>query len=136
MDGTVRRRLLDTHRENIEAVIDSAQTVARALPEEAVSESAAVSRPLGALLDKRDLHPELLAMPHTGAAALDESVAGTPVPAPPYLVVTGVGPVCRATLSDGRRLVVAFRLFDIDRRPVRYRFADPDAETCLDVRIR
>lgn len=136
MDGAVRRRLLDTHGETIEAVIDSGQTVARALPHEDVSESAAVSRPLNALIGKRKLRGELLAMLHTGAAAIDESVAGTPVPAPPYLVVTSVGPVCRATLSDGRRLVVTVRLFDVDRRPVRYRFADPDAETCLDVRIR
>ncbi len=136
MHGTVRRCLLDTHGETIEAVIDTGRTVARALPEEDVSESTAVSRPLNALLAKRELPEELLAMLHTGAAAIDESVAGTPVPAPPYLVVTSVGPVCRATLSDGRRLVVSFRLFDIDRRPVWYRFADPDVETCLDVRIR
>jgi hypothetical protein len=41
---------------------------------------------------------------------------GDPVPAPPYVVVTGEGLVCRATV-DGGRLVVAFRAFELERDP-------------------
>lgn len=46
------------------------------------------------------------------------------------------GPLCRGTLADGRRLVLTFVLFVVDRRPSRYRFLDPRPEECLDVGLR
>lgn len=46
-------------------------------------------------------------------AAAGRTLRATPVAAPPYVVCTSVGPVFRATLSDGR-LVVTLRVFEVE----------------------
>ena len=72
----------------------------------------------------------------TAADAVGETVEGSPVPAPPYLSVTSRGPVCRGTLSDGRRLVIELAVFEIERQPRRYVFSDPAPATCLSVEFQ
>lgn len=116
--------------------VDAARTVAAAWPDETVRDPSAIAAPLERELRERGLVEDLLATLDTGAAAIDESIRGAPVPAPPYLSVTSRGPVCRATLSGGDRLVVEPVLFAVDRRPARYRFADPAVEECLRVHLR
>jgi hypothetical protein len=135
-ETATREAIGDSHQETLAAAVDAGRTVARAWPDETVSDADAVADPLERVLWERELPADLLAMLGTGAAAVDASIRGSPVPAPPYLAVTSRGPVCRATLSDGRRLVVESVLFDVERRPPRYRFADPDPEECLRVRLR
>lgn len=135
MEGLVRQRVLAEHEETVGSVITAARTVARTLPDP-VTDAETVAVPLAALLRERELLGEVLAMLDTGADALETVVAGDPVPAPPYLSVRSVGPVCRATLAGGRRLVIDLRVFAIERRPVRYRFAAPDPAACLRVRLR
>ena len=135
-ETAAREAIGDSHRETLAAAVDAGRTVARAWPDETVSDADAVAGPLERVLRERELPADLLAMLDTGAAAVDASTRGAPVPAPPYLAVTSRGPVCRATLSDGRRLVVEPVLFEVERRPPRYRFADPDPEECLRVRLR
>lgn len=49
-------------------------------------------------------------------------LSATPVAGPPYVVVSGRGPVVRATLSDGR-LVVCLAVFAVERGPT-YRRRD------------
>lgn len=71
-----------------------------------------------------------------GTEPLRGGLASTPVAAPPYLVVTGRGPVCRGTLDSGARLVVEVVLFGVERRPPRYRYRDPSPEECLVVSLR
>ena len=135
-ETAAREAIGDSHWETLAAAVDTGRTVARAWPDETVSDADAVAGPLERVLRERELPADLLAMLGTGAAAVDASIRGSPVPAPPYLAVTSRGPVCRATLSDGRRLVVEPVLFEVERRPPRYRFADPDPEECLRVRLR
>jgi hypothetical protein len=67
------------------------------------------------------------------ADALDTEIEPEPVPKAPYLVVTSRGPLCRETLTDGRRLVVELAVFAVERQPSRYRFRDPTVEECLQV---
>ncbi|NHN46729.1 hypothetical protein G9464_03850 [Halostella sp. JP-L12] len=135
-DAVTRRAIVDAHRETLAATVDAARTVAAAWPGETVRDPSAVAAPLEGELRERGLVEDLLATLDTAAAAIDESIRGAPVPAPPYLSVTSRGPVCRATLSGGDRLVVEPVMFAVDRRPARYRFADPDVEECLRVRLR
>ena len=47
-------------------------------------------------------------------AAAGGQLRAEPVAAPPYVVVTSVGPVLRATLDEGR-LVVTLRVFAVER---------------------
>jgi len=135
-ESTIRTRLLESHRETLQSVIDAGRSVATAWPTDDVRESGAVTEPLEHLLRERGLAADLLEILRTGTAAIDENVQGRPIPAPPYLAVTSRGPICRGTLSDGRRLVVRLDLFAVRRTPTRYRFRDPTPEELLSVFIR
>jgi hypothetical protein len=60
-----------------------------------------------------------------------------PVPAPPYVVVTSVGPLLRATLEAGR-LVVTVRAFRVERGDGGTRYVrdatDPSAAVAVELR--
>ncbi|MDT3433336.1 hypothetical protein [Haloarcula sp. 1CSR25-25] len=135
-ESTIRTRLRETHRETLQSVIDAGRSVATAWPTDVVQESGAVTEPLEHLLRERGLAEDLIEMLQTGTAAMDETVQGRPIPAPPYLVITSRGPVCRGTVSDGRRLVVVLELFAVRRAPTRYQFRDPTPEDLLSVSVR
>ena len=91
--------------------------------------------PLDRLLQERGLRIPLLATLETTATTLGEEIRGAPVAAPPYYVVTSCGPLCRGTLTDGRRLVIEFELFEVETRPRRYRFCDPSPKECLQITL-
>jgi len=129
----VRRRILEEHRDTVAAVVEAGTAVASALDDQPVTDGGRVRRPLDAVLTDRGLKTPLLDLLVTGAQALDATVRGRPVAAPPYLVVTSRGPLCRGTLADGRRLVVELSLFSVESRPRRYRFHNPTVEECLTV---
>ncbi|UIO98798.1 hypothetical protein Hbl1158_09620 [Halobaculum sp. CBA1158] len=85
-----------------------------------------------------DLLDRLPATLATGANALGVDLPASPVPTPPYLVVTATGPVVRATFPDRGRLVISVRVFDVDRdgdAPA-YRRVDADAREALTVELR
>jgi hypothetical protein len=129
----VRRRILEEHRDTVAAVVEAGTAVASALDDQPVTDGGRVRRPLDAVLTDRGLKTPLLDLLVTGAQALDATVRGRPVAAPPYLVVTSRGPLCRGTLADGGRLVVELSLFSVESRPRRYRFHNPTVEECLTV---
>jgi hypothetical protein len=129
----VRRRILEEHRDTVAAVVEAGTAVASALDDQPVTDGGRVRRPLDAVLTDRGLKTPLLDLLVTGAQALDATVRGRPVAAPPYLVVTSRGPLCRGTLADGGRLVVELSLFSVESRPRRYRFHSPTVEECLTV---
>lgn len=136
MEDRVRRRLVATHRETLAATVDAGGAVARAWPADRVADAGAVRRPLETVLRERGLVTDLLDLLEAGAGVMDASIQGSPVPAPPYLAITSRGPLCRATLSGGDRLVVRVALFGVGPEPPRYRFLDPDPEECLRVQLR
>lgn len=131
----VRARILEEHRETIAVVIDAGKTVADAV-EWPVADADTIRRPFERLVHECELAGPLLGLLDTGVTALGAELQGDPVPAPPYLVVTSRGPVCRGTLADGRRLVVELAVFAVETRPRRYRFRNPSVEECLRVQCR
>lgn len=133
---TIRRRLLDDHRATLATTVDAARAVAAGWDGEAVADPNRITAFLERELRDRGLATDLLALLETGADVLDTEVQGDPVAAPPYLAVTGRGPVVRATLADGRRLVIVVSLFAVERDPTRYRFRDPGPDDVLGVELR
>ncbi len=109
--AVARRRLLRGHADTLAGVIDAADEVTDGT---ARTESQAVTEPLSAALSDRDLPGRLLDALADAVDAVGESLPHDPVPEPPYLAVTSRGPVLRATLSEGR-LVVVVGVFDVDR---------------------
>jgi hypothetical protein len=136
MTDQAEQAVLSRHRDTIEASIEIAQQVTATWPGDMVQDSAKVTAPLDDYLDAASLLPSLLELLYTAVDALDGQLQGRPVPAPPYLVVTSRGPLCRGTLTDGRRVIVRLDLFAVSRRPRKYRFPDPAPNSCLTVEIR
>jgi hypothetical protein len=132
----IHEQVLDEHRETVAAVVDAGAAVASTVERRPVTDGDRLRRPFEALLRERGLAAQLLGVLTTGAEALNTGIEAEPVPGPPYLVVTSRGPLCRGTLTDGRRLVVELPVFAVERQPPRYRFRDPAAEECLQVSLR
>jgi hypothetical protein len=115
----VRECVLDTHEELLETILACANRVAESWDGGATTERRCVVEPFERALHRRDVIDRL---PHVLAGAVDvlgEHLPAEPVAAPPYLTVTSIGPVLRATLSSAR-LVVTIRVFAIERDPTRY----------------
>ena len=107
----VREYVLDAHRETLVTVQECADAVA-------ACERPTDGRALAADLERElrregvlDVFPDLLV---GAAAAAGYELPATPVAAPPYVAVTSVGPVARATVGD-RRLVIAVVVFSVER---------------------
>lgn len=131
----VRQHILTHHRETVTAVIDTGETIAAGIDEWPVSDPELVRLPLERCLREQNLFEPLVGLLEAASDSLDEQLRGTPVPAPPYLTVTSRGPLCRGTLSDGRRLVVLLSLFAVTTRPPAYRFRHPSVSSCLDIDV-
>ncbi len=119
--------------------MECAERVSAAWPERGPTDRDQVVEPLRAVLSEAGLlsaYPSVLA---ECVAAAGGELRAEPVPAPPYVVVTGVGPVLRATLDAGR-LVVTLAVLDVEReagdgRPRYVRGATtPEAAVSVEVR--
>lgn len=109
-----RERVLDAHAETVETVLRCADAVAAKWPAESATDRSAVADPLRRELEAAGAWARL---PEVLAAAVDAagfSLPATPVAAPPYVAVTSKGPILRATVSDGR-LVVLLQAFEVER---------------------
>lgn len=119
--AAARDRLLASHADTIAAVLVAADAVAadwRTLDDgrSATPDSDALVRSLRGELDDSGV---LERLPRLLAAAVDAAgyaLPATPVPAPPYVVVTSTGPVLRGTVDDGR-LVIGIDCFEVVREP-------------------
>lgn len=131
-----RTYVLDQHAPLVAGVAECADRVAAGRVDPP-NERAAVVEPLSSLLSATgclDRLPDCLA----GAVeAAGYDLRAAPVAAPPYVAVTSVGPVCRATVADGR-LVVSFELFAVgrtgDRRTYRRRDCEPPDSVVVELR--
>ena len=127
----VRDRLLADHAETLAATIDCADAVFDSLYGTAPRREVVVE-PLTALLERVGALEQYPAMLASAAAALDESLPTSPVAAPPYVTITGTGPVLRASLPSGR-LVVRLAVFAVERGPKRYVRTGETPEEILEV---
>ncbi|MFC4359066.1 hypothetical protein ACFO0N_14040 [Halobium salinum] len=150
--ATVETRVRAEHGALLNAVGDCADAVATTWPEgessggaedddepaRATTDRDRVVPPFEALLAEHGLLDACTAVLVDAVAAAGEELSASPVAAPPYVVVTSVGPVLRATLPLGR-LVLTLRVFDVVRdgseRP-RYVRLDGGEPAALDVAVR
>lgn len=114
-----RRRVLDAHAETVEAVLDCADSVADSWDGPATTDPEEVTAPLRAELDARGVWARLPDVLADAVGAAGFSLPASPVAAPPYVAATSRGPVLRATLPEGR-LVLVVRAFAVERDPTRY----------------
>lgn len=135
-ESAVRSRVVEEHRATLRSLVDLGRQVAATWPDCATTEASAVRSSLEHALETTGLADAVLDMLRVGADTLDEPLQARLLPAPPYLAITSRGPICRATISGDRRLVLLVELFEIDRTGPSYRFVDPSPEECLTVRIR
>ncbi|UPV76460.1 hypothetical protein M0R89_20065 (plasmid) [Halorussus limi] len=134
LEAPARERVLDAHAETVEAVLDCADAVAESWDGPTTTDAEAVADPLRAELDAAgawERLPDLLA---DAVGATGRSLSASPVAAPPYVTATSRGPMLRATLPDGR-LVVLLRAFEIDRESAdpRYRRGPSTPEAAVRV---
>ena len=135
VESDVRSRILETHQTTIEEVVNAGQTVADSWPDSTITDATVIKMPLEHVLRRAGLTDQLIALLGDAIRSTGKATSAHPVPAPPYLVVTSTGPICRATLSADKRLVIELVLFAVDRNPTRYRFLDPDPATSLEVTV-
>lgn len=118
-EQAVHGAVLDDHESLLETILDCADGVAASWDDEGTTERRCVVEPFEQLLAERGVVDRLPALLVDAVAALGEELPAEPVAAPPYLTVTSVGPVLRATFADAR-LVMTIRVFAIERDPTRY----------------
>lgn len=126
VEGSVRAYLLDEHRPLVEAVLSCAEAVEGA-------DDDRLGRYLEVCLRESGVHEQLPGVLAGAVAAAGEELRAQPVAGPPYVVVTGVGPVLRATLDAGR-LVVTVETFE--KGPSGYVRAGTTPEEALVVEVR
>jgi hypothetical protein len=109
-----REAVLDAHRGVVETVLRRADAVAAAWDGDSTADRSEVADPLRRELDAGgawSVLPEVLA---DAVRATGRSLSASPVAAPPYVAATSRGPMLRATLPDGR-LVVLLQAFAVER---------------------
>ncbi len=111
-----RRRIQTEHASVIDGIDACADAIADPWDTARTTDSRAVADGLRRTLEETGI---LAALPGLLADAVDATghdLRATPVPAPPYVVVTSRGPVLRATIDPGR-LVIRFDAFEVIRDP-------------------
>jgi hypothetical protein len=110
----VREHLLSERRPTVEGVLACADRVAEDWPGEGTTERADVVPPFESLLRASGLVESFPALLAECVDRAEADLSARPVAGPPYVVVTSVGVLLRATLPAGR-LVVTLRAFAVDR---------------------
>ncbi|MFB6207233.1 MAG: hypothetical protein ABEJ05_11980 [Haloglomus sp.] len=134
----VRAHLREERRDLVTTVADCADAVAADWDGTRTTDAADVTGPLRATLDRAGVLARFPSVLRECVAAAGGSLQADPVAAPPYVVVTSVGPLLRATLADDR-LVVTLRVFEVERTddgPPRYVRTERDPEAITDVEVR
>jgi len=133
--ATVRAHLLDVHADLLDTVLACADDIADSWDGDARTDRAAVVEPFECGLDQAGVLDRLPVVLVGAVDALDAELTAKPVAAPPYVAITSVGPVLRATLGSGR-LVVTIHAFGIERDPTRYVRGPADPADALAVELR
>ncbi|ELZ13996.1 hypothetical protein C479_01056 [Halovivax asiaticus JCM 14624] len=113
---SVRSRLCSAHGNVLAMIEASADAAVDTWPADTVTERHHVVDPFRAALVEHDVIDELPQILEDLVAIAGGDLSVPPVAAPPYVVVTSMGVLLRATLPRGR-LVVAVHPFAVDREP-------------------
>jgi len=95
----------------LDAVEDAADRAVATWPTPTVADGGRVRSSLRRAMAEHDLHEQLPALLETVVGRLGATMRTTPVPAPPYVVVTSEAVLLRATTDRGR-ILVALRVFE------------------------
>ena len=117
-----REYVLDFHADIVETVLQCADAVAdgwddTCTPDDngrATTDPGDVADPLRAELEASGAWARLPDVLAGAVRAAGYSLSASPVADPPYVAATSCGPMLRATVSDGR-LVVLLQVFEIER---------------------
>jgi hypothetical protein len=110
----VRNYLHRDHADLLSTVEQCADAVAAEWDGGTTTDRSAVVPPLETALRRSGVYDSLPAVLAGVVSAVGGQLRTRPVAGPPYVVVTSVGPVLRATLAD-RRLVVTIGVFTVRR---------------------
>ncbi len=109
-----REYVLNEHPALVARVIECADAVAAGWEDESTTAPDHVADRLETVLEHAGVVRRLPALLEGAVQATGGTLPATPVPAPPYVVVTSRGPVLRATTDRGR-LVITIGVFDVER---------------------
>ena len=134
--AAARECVLGSHRKTVETVQECADRLVDGWDEDATTDGRTLATEFERELRRTDVLSTLPALLADATRAAGYDLPATPVAAPPYVTVTSVGPVARATVAAGR-LVVVIRAFDVERGdPPRYVRAPRSATEALVVEFR
>ena len=136
MTDAVQSALCESHRETLQATVALGRHVADSWETDRVRSSRPITEPFRRGMVASGLDKRLIRLLVDAVSASGGQLGGQPVAAPPYLVAASRGPICRATMRDGRRLVVELQLFGVERNPRSYVFLNPSPEECLQVEVK
>lgn len=118
--ASAREFVLDAHADTVEAVLRHGSAVLRKRDDSPATDGTALAGALRIRLEAAGVWARLPDILVGAVDAAGYSLSARPVADPPYVVATSRGPMLRATLSDGR-LVVLFGTFAVERGdPNRY----------------
>lgn len=109
-----REYVLNEHPALVVRVIECADAVAAGWEEKSTTDPDHVADRLATVLEHAGIVRRLPAVLEGAVGAVGGTLPATPVPAPPYVVITSRGPVLRATTDRGR-LVITLGVFDVER---------------------
>jgi len=112
----VRRRIRTDHPSIVDGIDACADAVAARWDTARTTDSEAVADGLHRALAEAGVLEALSRVLADAVDATGYELRATPVPAPPYVVVTSRGPMLRATIDPGR-LVIRFDVFEVVRDP-------------------
>ncbi|KDE58146.1 hypothetical protein EL22_06900 [Halostagnicola sp. A56] len=103
-----------------ESIIDGIDYCADAVSEswdgDSVGDRRRVVEPMQTALESAGILERLPIVLADSIESAGYELSATPVPAPPYVVLTSRGPICRATIEPGR-ILIRFDVFDVARDP-------------------
>ncbi|MFD1564832.1 hypothetical protein ACFR99_14930 [Haloarchaeobius amylolyticus] len=110
----VRRRIRTDHASIVDGIDACADAVAAPWDTARTTDSETVADGLRRTLAETGILEALPSVLVDAVEATGCELRATPVPAPPYVVVTSRGPMLRATIDPGR-LVIRFDAFEVVR---------------------
>lgn len=113
---SARARVQSEHLAVLGAIDYCADAVCASWESDRTRDRRAVVEPLRTELDGMGVLERLPVVLSDAVEATGYDLSATPVPAPPYVVVTSRGPILRATIEPGR-LVIRFDAFEVSRDP-------------------
>ncbi|MDJ1433469.1 hypothetical protein [Halostagnicola sp. A-GB9-2] len=110
-----RRCIQRDHETVIDGIDYCADLVANTWDGTQTTERRRVIEPLQSALESAGILETLPVVLSDAVESAGYDLESTPVPAPPYVVLTSRGPICRATIEPGR-VLIRFDVFDIVRK--------------------